>query len=250
MIVNWEKFEQRFFRQETRKRGAEDRKIEKEVFDEFTAGTVWKLAVKGRLDYLGGVVSTGKEANVFKGWNREGEVRAYKIYRMETSDFQAMWKYIEGDRRFEKVSPKKRQIVLAWCRKEFKNLEIAYNAGCRVPKPHFHLNNILVMDFIGGEYGAPLLKDVALDDAEGTYWLVAKDMKNLYAAGLVHADLSEFNLLWWKEKPWMIDIGQGVPLSHPRATEFLERDCTNIAKFFGKLGVKTTAKQLLDYITS
>jgi len=248
--VDWRKFEERFLREETREKDAEDRKIEKEVFDEFTADTVWKLAIKGRLDYLSGVVSTGKEANVFKGWNLDGAVRAYKIYRMETSDFQAMWKYIEGDRRFEKASPKKRQIILTWCRKEFKNLEIAYNAGCRVPKPHFHLNNILMMDFIGDEYGAPLLKNVGLDDPEGAYWLVAKDMKNLYAAGLVHGDLSEFNILWWKEKPWIIDIGQGVPLSHPRAKEFLERDCNNIAKYFSKQGVKTTGKGLLNYLTS
>ena len=247
--MDWEKFEQRFLREKPREKGAESRKIEKEVFDDFTANTVWKLAIKGRIDYLGGVVSTGKEANVFKGWDRDGNVGAYKIYRMETSDFQAMWKYIEGDRRFEKTSPKKRQIVLAWCQKEFKNLDIARKAGCRVPEPHFHLNNILIMDFIGDEHGAPLLKDVELESPDDVHWLVAKDMKNLYAAGLVHGDLSEFNLLWWDEKPWMIDMGQGVPLNHPRAREFLERDCNNIAKYFAKLGVKTSGGELLDYIT-
>ncbi len=248
--MDWEKFEHRFFKEEGREKGADDRKIEKEAFDEFTANTVWKLATKGQLDYLSGVVSTGKEANVFKGWDLKGEVRAYKIYRMETSDFQAMWKYIEGDRRFEHASPKRRQIVLTWCRKEFKNLSIAYNAGCHVPQPHFCLNNILVMDFIGSEYSAPLLKGAELEDPEGTYWMAAKDMKSLYAAGLVHGDLSEFNLLWWKGRPWMIDMGQAVPLTHPRALEFLKRDCDNVAKFFSKLGVETIGDKLFGYITS
>ena len=245
--MDWDKFEDRFLRERAREKGSEQRKIEKEVFDEFTADTVWKLAQKGRLDYLGGVVSTGKEANVFKGWDREEKPWAYKIYRMETSDFQAMWKYIEGDKRFERVRPVKRHIVLAWCQKELKNLQTAHAAGCRVPKPSFSLNNILIMQFIGGEFGAPLLKDAEVGEPEEAYALVAGDMKKLHRAGIVHGDLSEFNLLWWREKPWMIDIGQGVPLSHPRAEEFLRRDCQNVEKYFKKLGVE--AEGLYEEIT-
>ncbi|MFC2175160.1 serine protein kinase RIO [archaeon] len=245
--MKWEKFEESFLREKPHEKGSEQRRIEKEVFDEFTADTVWKLARKGYLDYLGGVVSTGKEANVFKGWNRDGVAKAYKIYRIETSNFQSMWEYIEGDRRFEHVRPVKRHIVLAWCQKELKNLQTAHRAGCRVPKPVFSLNNILIMQFIGGEFGAPLLKDVELDEPSQVYDLLAEDMKKLYAAGLIHADLSEFNVLWWQEKPWIIDIGQGVPLSHPKADDFLKRDCENVGKYFKKLGVDT--KGLYEQIT-
>ncbi|MCK4327463.1 MAG: serine protein kinase RIO [Candidatus Diapherotrites archaeon] len=245
--MDWDRFEDKFLREKGRDKGAEQRKIEKEVFDEFTADTVWKLARRGHLDFLGGVVSTGKEANVFKGWDREGNVRAYKIYRIETSNFQSMWDYIEGDKRFERVRPVKRHIVLAWCQKELKNLQTSHRAGCRVPEPFFSLNNILIMQFIGNEFGAPLLKDVELDEPSQVYRLVAEDMKKLHKAGIVHADLSEFNVLWWQEKPWMIDIGQGVPLSHPKADQFLRRDCENVEKYFKKLGVK--AEGLYEEIT-
>jgi RIO kinase 1 len=243
--VDWEKFEARFLKEERREKDADLRKIEQEVFDDYTATTVWELATKGKLDYLGGVVSTGKEANVFKGTDLEGRTWAYKIYRMETSDFHAMWKYIEGDPRFERVRPQKRSIILAWCQKEFKNLETMRRAGCRSPEAHYRHNNILVMQFLGDDRGAPLIKDVVLDDPDKAYKLIVSDMKKLYKAELVHGDLSEFNIIWWKDKPWLIDVGQAVPSKHPRYEEFLERDCLNIAKYFAKLGVKTTPKELL-----
>jgi RIO kinase 1 len=246
--MDFEAFEKKYWKQEKRLKDADMRKIEKEVFNEQTVDTIYRLALKGELDYLGGVVSTGKEANVFKGYTKDNKPRAYKIYRTETADFKAMWPYLEGDRRFENTRKQKRHIIIAWCKKEFKNLTVAHKAGCRVPEPLAYKNNILVMEFIGDNMAAPLLKDVALNDAESVFWEIAKDLQRLYRAGLVHADISEFNIMWWQDNPWIIDIGQGVLLSHPMAETFLERDAYNLTNFFIKKGVDINANKLLKFI--
>lgn len=54
---------------------------------------------------------------------------------------------------------------------------------------------------------------------------------------LIHADLSEYNMLWHEEKLWFIDVSQSVEPFHPHALEFLYRDCTNVVEFFSKCGV-------------
>ena len=54
-------------------------------------------------------------------------------------------------------------------------------------------------------------------------------MKRMYGeANLVHADLSEYNLLWWEERLWVIDVSQAVEKQHPLAMVFLLRDCRNV----------------------
>lgn len=50
---------------------------------------------------------------------------------------------------------------------------------------------------------------------------------------LVHADLSEYNILWYEEKCWIIDLGQAVEPTHPHALHFLHRDCSNVIRWVG-----------------
>ncbi|MCD6522267.1 MAG: serine protein kinase RIO [Candidatus Diapherotrites archaeon] len=243
-------FEKRLFvrKEEEREKDREQRKIMEDVFDNYTAESVMKLIARGYIDGLQYCVSKGKEANVFRAVTRGGKARACKIYRVETSDFKAMWKYLEGDRRFENVKHNRRQIVLAWCQKEFKNLQIAYEAKCNVPKPYAYFRNALVMEFIGGEYAAPLLKDAAIENLEKTFWKIIEDVKTLLKNDLVHGDLSEFNILYWNEQPYIIDMGQAVLVSHPNADEFLERDIRNLCKFFKKRGYETKPEEILKYV--
>ena len=54
---------------------------------------------------------------------------------------------------------------------------------------------------------------------------------------LIHADLSEYNMLWHEDKVWFIDVSQSVEPMHPHALEFLYRDCTNVVEFFTKCQV-------------
>ena len=111
--------------------------------------------IKGYINLLNGAISTGKEANVFKGIDKDDKFVAVKIYRVTTSDFKKMQNYIQGDPRFKVNTTNKRQIIHAWVNKEFRNLKRASESGVRVPQPIVAKNNVLVMEFIGDEQGNP-----------------------------------------------------------------------------------------------
>lgn len=69
---------------------------------------------------------------------------------------------------------------------------------------------------------------------------------------LVHADLSEYNMLWHQDKIYFIDVGQSVEPSHPHGLEFLFRDCTNVTHFFsrsGNMGEVMNAHELFNFVT-
>jgi len=65
---------------------------------------------------------------------------------------------------------------------------------------------------------------------------------------LVHADLSAYNVLMYKDKPYVIDVGQGVLLEHPSSLEFLKRDIHNTVQYFIKFGIKEDEKEIFERI--
>ena len=221
----------------TRIKDSDDLNVHDAVFDKRTLMDLYSLASKGVIDALGGSVCTGKEANIFRAIVGEKEL-ALKIYRVSTSNFNVMQDYLHGDPRFGNVKGTKSAIVSAWTRKEFRNLSRAEEMGVRVPHPITMKNNILVMALIGhGDYVAPQLKDVDLEpgDAKRIYEKIIEYISVLYnKADLVHADLSEFNILYDEGEPVIIDMGQSVTLDHPMARKFLERDIANVTHYFQK----------------
>ncbi len=227
----------------TRIKDSDDLNVQEAVFDRRTLMDIYSLARKGVIDGLGGPISTGKEANIFRAIAGEKEL-ALKIYRISTSNFNAMQDYLHGDPRFGSVKGTKRAVVCAWTRKEFRNLTRAEEAGVAVPHPIAMKENILVMELVGeGDDVAPQLKYVELggEEAKRIYERIAEYISLLYnRARLVHADLSEFNILYSHGEPVIIDMGQSVTLDHPLSRRFLERDISNIARYFkGKYNVGT-----------
>jgi RIO kinase 1 len=222
----------------TRLKDSDDKNVQDAVFDKRTLMDLYSLASKGVIDALGGSVCTGKEANIFQAITGEKEV-ALKIYRISTSNFNAMQDYLQGDPRFSSVRGTKRAIVAAWTRKEFRNLRRAEEVGIAVPHAIAMKENILVMDLIKADDGqvAHTLKDVDLDQeaARAIYERIVQYISLLYnRAQLVHADLSEFNILYRQGEPVIIDMGQSVTLDHPQARRFLERDIANVVHYFRK----------------
>jgi RIO kinase 1 len=231
-------------------KSVEDRKTYDEVFDRNTLLTLYKLISSGVIETLDYPISTGKEGNIFKATDENKKLLAVKIYRVSTSTYKHLTKYITGDTRFRNVPKDHRGVVYLWAQKEYKNLRRMYNVGIAAPEPKKQLKNVLVMRYIGNEQQpAPMLKDVILPNPKKSYKIILKMMRDLYLkARLIHGDLSEYNILVENGKCFLIDVGQSVILEHPLAGELLVRDVTNISKYFRKLGVEVEEKDMLKYI--
>jgi len=227
-----DRFDQLIEEMGIRIKDADQFKVREDVFDEVTLLALYKLVHKKWLSLIGGSISTGKEANVFYG-ERDGAAIAIKIYRIRTANFTTMSSYVTGDRRFSHVKKAKKDLIFAWTRKEFSNLVRAREAGIAVPEPIVWDRNILIMSFIGeGEIAYPQLRNVIMEDPAEIYETITNTIDILYKkAELVHADLSEFNILYG-DQPYFIDMGQSVTRDHPRALQFLMRDIRNINRYF------------------
>lgn len=229
-----------FLRKKIRFEDVKDFKIERKVFDERTLYTIYKLMTKGFIKSVESAVKEGKESLVLSAKGKNNNWLALKIYRTKYCDFKSMWKYLVGDPRFSGIKKSRRAVIFNWCKREFKNLKIAFKAKVSVPRPITFKENVLVIDFIGknGKL-APRLINVKLKPrgASKIYAFILGQIKKLVKAGLVHSDLSAYNILIW-DKPYLIDFSQAVPLKHQLAKQFLERDIKNINSYFKKVGVK------------
>ncbi|HDI12757.1 MAG TPA: serine protein kinase RIO, partial [Hadesarchaea archaeon] len=156
-----------------------------------------------------------------------------------------------GDPRFGRIPKKRREIVHAWTSREFKNLQRAYEAGVPVPRPIDCEKNVLAMEFVG-ENGVPYprMKDVPPREPERAFDKLVDAVKTLYReAGIVHSDLSEYNVLLAPD-PVLIDFSMGTDRANPAAEELLTRDLDKLTRYFRKLGVDVPPlEQLLEEIS-
>jgi RIO kinase 1 len=227
-----------------------DRKTQDEVFDLSTLHSIEKLISDKILNILDFPISTGKEGNVFRGIKPDKKLVAVKIYRISTSTFKHISKYILGDPRFKSIHKTRRDIIYSWTKKEFKNLERLEKIGVRAPKPIIRINNVLIMQYIGShKKPGPLLKDVALKNPKKIFNTLIEFISKMYKeAELVHGDLSAYNVIIYRNQPYIIDIGQGVLIEHPNAHDFLKRDIHNIVIYFKKYGINANENKIFNDI--
>lgn len=210
------------------------------VLDERTHELLRKLLVNGPLEHITGIISAGKEANVYLAYDQNHKEVAVKIYKIDNNTSKWMRNYIIGDPRFKKVPHNISKIIFLWASKEYKNLKRAHRVGLAVPEPILIKNNVLIMEYIGFEsIPAPKLKDIKNPkEIDILFDEILTFIKELYQnARLVHGDLSEFNILYHNQKPVIIDISQAVDIQHPKAEIYLVRDIKNIFNYFGKQGI-------------
>jgi RIO kinase 1 len=231
-----------------RRKDDDEFKVVEGVIDPPTMKTLHKLLSRGVITALHGVISAGKEANVYRGIDADGLPVAVKIYRISTAETDFMMEYIVGDPRFKNVKKQSRSLIPQWAMKEFKNLLRYYEAGVRVPRPIAIERNVMIMEFIGDveqSIASPLLKNIPISAPVSTFnKIIGMIEKGYTKAGLVHADLSEYNILW-ADGPVFIDVSQAVLISHQKAKHYLLRDIQNIIHFFKKLGVEAEAPEII-----
>jgi RIO kinase 1 len=236
---------------ERRIKDANDRKTYDEVFDQATLLIIYKLISDNILSTVDYPISSGKEANIFKGTTPKGDPVALKIYRLATATFKNIIRYIDGDTRFKNVKRNHRSIIFAWANKEFRNLQRMNEFSIRVPTPMINRKNILIMEFIGADgLPAPELRRVKINRPATKFKKIIEQIKILYSeAGLVHGDLSEYNILVIDDELVIIDVGQSVLHNHPLAKRLMVNDINNITRYFIKTyKIKVNTEKVVDEI--
>ena len=245
-----------------------DRATTQLVLDPRTLRLLQKLINNNHLSHIHGCISTGKEANVYYAQNDSPQPSpppttatgtlqpqpasshspsqlqphlteyAIKIYKTSILVFKDRDRYVTGEFRWRRGYCKSnpRKMVRLWAEKEMRNLKRLNAAAIPSPVPVLLKSHVLVMSFIGSDgQAAPRLKDAVLSpsDMRTCYLQCIRIVRTLYhCCHLVHADLSEYNLLYHDRQLVVIDVSQAVEHDHPQALVFLKKDVMNVGRFF------------------
>jgi RIO kinase 1 len=238
-----------------RDRDRADRATVEQVLDPRTRLILFRLIQRGLFETVEGCISTGKEANVYHAITKDEKSLAVKVYKTSILTFKDRDRYVTGEFRYRNgyCRHNPRKMVATWAEKEMRNLQRMLQAGLPVPQPIMLKSHVLVMDFVGEEgWPAPLLKNASISEelADNLYVECVWAMRTLYRkCRLVHADLSEYNMLLHKSHLVIIDVSQSVEHDHPHSLEFLRSDIGNVTKFFQEHGAAVLPmRDLFEFI--
>ncbi|KAF2464252.1 Serine/threonine-protein kinase Rio1 [Lindgomyces ingoldianus] len=256
-----------------------DRATSEQVLDPRTRMILLQLINRNVVSEIHGVISTGKEANVYHAISEttlsdpdeaDGDRgvsvqhRAIKVYKTSILVFKDRDKYMAGEFRFRAGYNKSsnRAMVKIWAEKEMRNLKRIFSAGIPCPEPLYLRLHVLVMGFLGDRKGwpAPRLRDVQftglgpMEEEERwkeLYGELVVCMRMMWkVCKLVHADLSEYNVLYHNSKLYIIDVSQSVEHDHPRSLEFLRMDVKNVSDFFRSRNVDVLSeRRVFEFVT-
>jgi len=211
----------------------------------------------GLVDEVISQLMSGKEATVYVV-RCGAEIRCAKVYKeVNKRSFKKAVEYQEGRkgrnsrraRAMEKGSKFGRnQQEEAWQNAEVDALYRLANAGVRVPKPYGCFDGVLLMELITNDEGhvAPRLNDVSMTTelALADHAVVMKYVMRMLCAGVVHGDLSEFNVLVDDYGPVIIDLPQAVDAAgNNNAKAMLERDVNNMTTYYGQYAPELLGSQ-------
>jgi RIO kinase 1 len=252
-------------------RDKSDRATTENALDPKTRLILFNMIQNHIVSEIHGTISTGKEANVYHAISYPEEDPesdqtathvAIKVYKTSILVFKDREKYVKGEFRFRRgfKSSDNRSMVKLWAEKEMRNLKRIHAAGIPCPEPLYLRRHVLGMSFIGnGRKGvaAPRLKDVFFepDTADSRWRAIYIDVLSymrlmLHVCKLVHADLSEYNMLYLDGTTYVIDVSQSVENDHPRSLDFLRMDIKNVTDFFRRKDVNVLSyRAAFEFIT-
>ncbi|MEW5748635.1 MAG: RIO1 family regulatory kinase/ATPase [Candidatus Thermoplasmatota archaeon] len=188
-----------------------------------------------------GLISAGKEADVYLAGYRGSPiaVKSYRLYRTSHRGGGPI-----------------KQDSMGWkAAKEYEMTAQAWRGGARVPAPARRVENMFSMRYLGDEERpAPRLSDVRLEDPEGFLGAVMSGVEALAKAGVVHTDLSPYNILVHSGDPWFIDLSEALRVDRSdgspwamltRATEALGGGMSALGKYFGRYGVEVESDEFV-----
>jgi len=197
------------------------------------------------LEALGPSIGIGKESDVFEAVT-PGDVKvAVKFHRLGRTSFRDTRRKREyvADRRHISWLYQSRLAAEA----EYRALKIMQEAGVSVPEPIDQNRHVIVMQFI---QGTKLSDIISLDEPRLFLDDILEDVRLAYKAGVIHTDLSEYNILVDGDgEVWIIDWPQYTSTDHPNADELLERDVGNVVYYFKrKHGLEYDPEQALNHV--
>jgi RIO kinase 1 len=215
------------------------------------------LLEDGLIDDVVRQLMSGKEATVYVVRCGD-EVRCAKVYKEANKrSFRQSVDYAEG--RKVKNSRQSRAMAkgskfgresqeAAWQSAEVDALYRLANAGVRVPEPYNFYEGVLLMELVTDANGnaAPRLNDVTFsaEEARTHHHTLLKEVVRMLCAGIVHGDLSEFNILMGVDGPVIIDLPQAVDAAgNNHASAMLERDVANLRDYFGRFAPELLTTQ-------
>jgi RIO kinase 1 len=213
------------------------------------------LVRDGLVDEVIRPLKSGKEAAVYVVLS-EGEIRCAKVYKEANKrGFHKQALYQEGRKvrnsRQARAMEKntrfgRKQQEEVWQNAEVDALYRLAAAGVRVPQPYNFVEGVLLMELVTDENGAaaPRLNDLELTSEQALEYhgLLIKEVVRMLCAGLIHGDLSEFNILVDAHGPVIIDLPQAVDAAaNNNAARMLERDVNNLAAYFGRFAPELLA---------
>jgi len=209
-------------------------------FDAYDLLALSDLVAKGALNAIGERIGVGKESVVYQAF---GDMPlAIKFHRQGRTSFKHV-------RRVRHNFPNKSKVPWLYtaslaARHEHQIMEKLW-PEVSIPRPVAVSRHVLAMEFVRG----PPLNRIALSDPVDELDLILAEVAKALCRGVIHADLSEFNILVAKSGPKIIDWPQAVEVTHPHARELLERDLSNVLRFFErKYGIKVPLEEALQRI--